>query len=233
MRGIPNVKRQCSKCPSMDAGRDDLCNLCRLRSIQSPMKYPFSAAHDELVRRAWASGGSNRKQLKAAITDATRRIGYPRHIVRLRAQRLGLSNDTRRPWTPAELAQLDRYSGTKSAKQIARILKRGFASVASQMDARKISRAVLEGYTRTDVTRLMGVDISTVNRWLQARYFALDQNKRISERTFKHFLRVHPELYSLKRVDERLFKALVFGDVAAVYRPPTGFAQRMKREDAA
>ncbi len=182
-----------------------------------PLKYPWNASQDAILRAAYAVG-TDRRRLKAALTDAQRRIGYPRHMLRLRAQRLGLSNDTRRPWTPAEIALLEEKRGEWSVKRLARHLGRAVSTVAAQMERHQFSRRVIGGYSIQDVAHLLGVSPETVMRW-EANGLLRRMDGRITERSVQQLVFKHPELYSLRRVDEKLFKGLVFAD-AEVFRAP-------------
>lgn len=240
MRGVPTVERSCSRCPSMRAGKDDLCNVCRLKSLTvvAPM-YPFTAEQDAILRSAWASA-SNKRELSKAIGDATRRIGYPRHILRIRAGKLGLTNDTRRPWTRDELAKLRDLAGEYSVKVIARRLGRAWTSVQAQMDRLKISRELMRGYRKADFQRLVGVSPPTLDRWISAGLLPLNKEGRIEEDVVKKFLKRHPELYSLKRVDELWFKSVVFVSAPVfsapfpdVKKPPVQASARGADEEAA
>jgi hypothetical protein len=187
-----------------------------------PLRFVFTAEQDRILRDAYAFG-TTKPRLTEALADAVRRIGYPRYILKSRAQRLGLTQDKRKPWTQSELDLLREYSGVRSVKWIARRLQRGYESVAAQMERHRISCRVTEGYTHEDVMALFGVSQPTVARWIGSGALKLHGahvgSGRITEASVRSLIFSRPELYSLRRVDEPLFKSIVFS-AAPVFLGP-------------
>ena len=216
MRGIPSQFVPCQECGSEQGWPNTRrCSRCSGRRYR--LRYVWNEEKDRIVREAWQSGRT-KPLLTEAITDAVRRIGCPRHIIRFRAALLGLTQDTRRPWTAAEIAFVEESSGERSARWIAQRLGRSKESVMSFMDARHLTRRVLRGYTLHEVKDLMGVSFPTVQRWLKQGLLRTEED-RVTEGSLKKLVLRHPEMYTLRKVNESWFKALVFGD-AKVYRGP-------------
>lgn len=202
----------CTRCGS-DRGWPG-AGLCRgCSSVQR--RYVWTPEKDRIVRKAWAAG-TDKNKLTAAITDAVRRISYPRHIVRFRAAALGLTTDIRRPWTAEEREFLREHAGTRGAVWIARKLGRAVPGVRSFMDVHGISRRVVDGYSIAELVELMGVSQPTASKWVKLG-LVKTQLGRVTEASLRRFVFAHPELYVLRRVNEEWFKALVFSG-AAVYR---------------
>ena len=215
MRGVPTVFVTCQHCGG-DKGWPETKCCAKCRSARTRLKYVWTPEKDRLVREAWQSG-TDKPKLSEAISYAVRQTGFPRHIVRFRAAALGLCHDTRRPWTAAERAYVEENAGTLNAKAMAKRLKRGVAGIRSFMSYRGISRRVLDGYSLNDVAGLMGVSFDTARKWLRVGILH-DRLGRVTEKSLKELIFRHPELYTLRKVNEEWYKALVFPH-AAVYRP--------------
>lgn len=228
-RGQPNSYVTCDGCGSPEGWPiSRRCRACTLKA--TAVHFAFTPEQDRVLRAAYVIG-ADRPKLTAALTDAVRRIGYPRSIVKSRAQRLGLTQDTRQPWTPQEMAFLAEFAGRLPIKWIARQLKRGEEKVCWQMERHRISRRMREGYTREDVIALMGISWPTVAGWIARGLLAVRGN-RITEASLRRLIFAHPELYSLRKVDEWLFKSIVFS-TAEVYGPSsTGRRGRTRRAGA-
>ena len=196
--------------------------LCR-KCSGGRRRYVWTAERDRLVREAWRLG-TTKPRLTEAISFAVRQIGFPRHIVRFRAAFLGLCQDTRGPWTREEREFVGEHAGTRTAKWMGKHLKRSTQSVQSFMNYSSISRRVLEGYSLQEVVALMGVSFPTAQRWLQLGLVTA-RDGRVTEESLRLFVFRHPELYTLRKVDEHWFKPLVFAS-AAVYRGRREIAQK-------
>ena len=229
-RGHPASYVTCDGCGSPEGW--PISRRCReCVSKASVVQFPFSAEQDRILRAAYAVG-TNRPKLTAALTDAVRRIGYPRSIVKSRAQRLGLTQDTRQPWKQEEIAFLAEHAGQRSVKWIAGQLKRGDEKVRAQMERHHISRRVREGYAREDVMQLMGVSQPTVIGWITRGLLTVLHGNRITENSLRRLIFAHPELYSLRKVDEWLFKSMVFSTAVVFMAPAANRSARVHQENA-
>jgi len=206
-RGLYRHPVPCRLCPSQYAApKDGLCLGCRGRLLRQ--KYFWNPAKDEIVRRAWTAGTSA-QELRRQIAAATRLIGYPRHMVRMRASRLGLTHDKRRPWSPEDKLYLREHAGTVSVKKLASSLGRSHTSVLAALDHLRIAYRLTEGYTIEDLHALLGVATDTVRQWERhgwiRRYYG-----RFHDPVMLRFLQTHPEEYDLRRVDQAWFKGILF-----------------------
>jgi DNA-binding transcriptional regulator YiaG len=199
------------------------------------LKYPFDEFKDAIVRRAWANA-RNYEVLTAAITDAARRLGYPRYIVKMRAQRLGLTYDVRHKWTAEEELYLLNNAGSISTKRMQRKLKRGWTAIEAKIHSMGLRSAVTRGMTQQDLASALGVARETVIKWERAGYLQRNGG-RFYDKTIETFVRTHPELYDLRRVDQDWFKALLFPSarcfIGALPAKPRPYAMQLEERFAA
>ena len=206
MRGFPNNPVPCELCgaPGFPANR-----RCRLHwPPTARLKYPFDAAKDAIVRATWQNP-QDYKSLTLAINDAVRRIGYPRYIVRMRAQRLGLTFDTRHKWEPWEERYLMQNAGVISPKRMQRALGHGWTRIEAKMASMGLRAAIREGMTVRDLCMGTGASHHTVAKW-EANGWLRRYGGRFSEATVRTFVQEHPEQYDLRKVNQEWFKALLF-----------------------
>lgn len=213
MRGIPGQPVTCEVCGN-DEGcpTDKRCSKCRIKAVAAlGRKYTFTPEMDEMIRRIYADNASNRKELRRGLDRFAQMYRFPRHVPRYRAQRLGVTRDTRHPWTPEEIEILRELSGVKPVRYISERLKRGPTTVQAMMDRLKISRAVLDGYSREQVAQVTGASTKSIARWIDQGRLRVDTDTdRVTEASLARFLRNHQDCYSLKRVDEMWFKDMIF-----------------------
>lgn len=160
------------------------------------MKYPWTAEWDAALRAGYAHCLVGRPTV--AIDKLQRLTGYPRYIVRLRAQRLGITRDTRRPWTPVELRMLRENAGHVSVKGIAAMLGRSHESVASRMQIESLKRSVRCGYSMQQLADMLGVDAHSVRKWIASGRLTLNAERRISGTAVQQMLWVHLEALDLR-----------------------------------
>lgn len=229
-RGICANPVECSVCHEVKASpKDALCNPCRNRRLGfGTAKYTWTDEQDAALRRAYAQIAELGTR-RGVIAIAVRATGMPRSIVRLRAQRLGLTFSGHR-WSAEEIATLRECSGTLSPKAIARKLHRSFTSVCAQMDRLSISRAVTEGYTRTDLSKLFNVAPMIVQRWV-ARGYLPGRDARFSEADVLRFVKGHPEEYDLAKVEQFWFKSLLF-PTAPCFMPKGAAVRSVRRGES-
>jgi hypothetical protein len=97
------------------------------------------------------------------------------------------------------------------------------------MERHHISRRIRDGYTREDVMALIGVSRPTVAGWIRSGLLAL-RDDRITESSLRRLIFAHPELYSLRKVDEWLFKSIVFSGAEVYLGPCVSRSARVYRE---
>ena len=172
-------------------------------------RYPFDENLDSLVREAWNKHLADRKGLSRAITDLVRRIGYPRYILRQRAQRLCLTNHVMHRWTEEERDYLREHAGEMSVRALAKHLGHSPTKVREVMARMKLSRRITAGYSGRELVELLGVCHRTVADW-EYRGLLKRRLDRFSDVEVLRFLRCHPEEYDLRKVEQSWFKATVF-----------------------
>lgn len=225
MRGVPKEPVECTNCHEVTGCKTDgLCSKCRAANLgRGCVKYPWTPADDEYLRRIYADHRHHKPSLTRAITAFADRKRYPRYIIRSHATRQGLTMDTRKPWSAEEFEALREMAGSSTAKQIARQLNRSHSSVVSMMEKLKISRQVLDGYSRVEVQQVFGVSSKTVQQWIKNRWLrVMPGTDRITETSMVRFITNHPGEYSLGRVDETWYKSRLF--------PSFGFRHNAERD---
>lgn len=206
MRGAPSPDVKCRFCGLSPAWpTSQTCRGCL--STLRRKGYTWSAEQDEIVRRTYAV--SRRAELKDSLNDAVRRLGRSRTTISLRANQLGCAWGTKRFWTQAELKVLRDHLGEWSINAFVKKLNRSHHSVLGAISRLGLSRRIADGYTQKDAAELLGVSDRTVRTWLQTDLLKL-RHGRIAESSMQAFVHQHPELYSLKRVDEQWYKSLLF-----------------------
>jgi hypothetical protein len=183
---------------------------------KSNRKYHWTDGLREDLRAAYAAG--NKTAVTAALDKLQRQMPlWPRHAFKYEAARLGLETaDHRRAWTAAEQAYLEDSLGVVSIKQIARRLKRSHGSVCSRADKLGLSRRAKEGYNMADLAKLFGESHHKIKRWMERGYLGkvhLHQDgHRVTAENVKRFTERHYHEYDLRRVDQVLFKLMIFED---------------------
>src|SRR6266496_2791906 len=199
MKGIPNNPVECLHCHKINAApKDGLCHHCRpLVRPSSRQKYFFTSEMDTLVRGVWTAGYSLRERGRKA-RELSVRWNFPHYIVKMRAQRLGLTHDTRKPWTREDVEFLDVSAGLLTSKQMAKKLRRGVVSVQSKLEELKISRRMVAGMSSEDLVAIFGVAHQTVARWEPRCWLFRDEHGRFPDEWVRTFIEQHPEQYDLQ-----------------------------------
>lgn len=168
---------------------------------------------DAEIRRVYQS-----PMQKNTVRDLAKRLGYPRWWVSKRAANLGLvAPRFKEPkWSAKEIAILEEHS-TKHSKIIQKYLKAaGFSrtetAIVVQRKRHKLETRDVDLYTTGDIALMMGVDRTTVMRWiesegLQASSGAVRKVKRLALRSW---IRDHAQLVDLRKVDRFWFIDLAF-----------------------
>lgn len=228
--GAPKQYVRCQQC-----GRPDgwpvsrRCMRCAHGGRFAWRKYPaWTEERDQVVREAYQAG-TNKSLLSAALTRATAKLAVPRYIVRFRASELGLTHDTRRPWTAAERAIVEQWAGSKSLPWIVRRLPgRSLTGLRAFMGNNRLRWKVEAGYSMGDVVRILGVSFLTVQKWRDSGLLVVKAG-RVSEGSLRRLVFEHPELYTLRKVDEVWFKGVVFPSAACFRFEPKNEAKAKGR----
>ena len=200
-------QHSCAACERpIVGGKTGYCCHCypRLAHPGTNVKYPWTREWDRLLCDAYNHCLVGKPT--AAINKLQSITGYPRYIVRLRAQRLGISRDRRRPWTASEIAFLREHAGKISTRAIARALYRSWESVAARMDVERLSAAVTAGYSMQQLAGVIGCEPHQVRRWIQSGWLTLNEDRRIPEFRVRSFLAMHIDSIDLRLCNQKWLK---------------------------
>jgi hypothetical protein len=212
VKGVPDNPVECQKCGTKSASpADRLCKKCCIvvRGLVH-RKYFFTDEMDREIREAWMKART-KKQLTAAITLLEKKIGFDRDAIRRRATSMGLNYTRMRPWAQAELDFLRDHAGERSNWWIARKLKRSMCAVRVRASLLGVSVQVHDGYSRAQISQLLGVQHQTVRRWIDNGWLIVTPTSNtVPESSIERFIHHHPEQYDLRRVDQVWFKSIAF-----------------------
>lgn len=186
--------------------------------------YTFTPAIDAEIRRVYQTVVA-----RGALNALCARLMMPRHSVSRRAQLLGLLVPRFRepPWSEKEIELLHMHT-VKTAVVIQRLLKRaGFTRTATAITVKR-KRLHLPAdepgtYSANGLAKLMGVDGKTVTRWIHREGLRASRRgtkreavqggdeHRIVEKDLRTWIRKHPQVVDLRKVDRFWFLELVFG----------------------
>lgn len=209
MKGIPSNPVECSNCHQMTgAPKDSLCHRCRpvVRGFRT--KYHWTAEKDALIRGVWTAG-YNRFEAGRKSKELATRWGVPHSAIKRRAAQLRLTREVRQFWKPEEIQFLEESAGTLTVTEIAKKLHRSVVSVRSRFETMHISRRIVDGFGTNDLVEILGVSGNTVGQW-ERQGWIVRQRGRFSEAVIRQFLCEHPEQYDLRRVDQQIFKSILF-----------------------
>jgi hypothetical protein len=205
-RPLPSNETQCS-------------NSKAERGCTRKPKYAWGPELDAYLKSHYF-GGLNRRFL--VLNRMIRMTGLPRWYIKRQATRLGLTMDMdRRPWTGAELDQLENMIGKVSTARIAKRLGRTESSVVNKLKRLGTSRRVRDGYTMRELELCLGEDHHKIAKWIQSGWLQdrLQGTRRhggngndihrIREDDVVEFIRNHPQEINLGKVDQTWFLDLV------------------------
>ena len=175
---------------------------------------------------AWLRGRYN-TAVRGRVAELAQELGWPAWAVKKAARKLGLTRPwpaDRRAWTANEEATLRGLIGQRSIKWIAKRLGRGETSVILKAKRLGLKRRVRAGYSATDLSQVIGCDVKTVTRWIEAGLLSARRfGSRRANDTYViqpvaiyRFLREHRWQYRLDQVDQDWFLDFVFAPCAPV-----------------
>lgn len=134
-------------------------------------------------------------------------LGWPRHTLRLRAQRLGLTKDVARPWSDVELRFLEENAGKMSTREIARVLERTFLSVAGKINRGffRIEGQLILG----EVVELFSVTWYRAKQWVAAGWLTPSAGEWYTIADVHAFMLEHPEAYDPRTVDIEFLRSFI------------------------
>ncbi|MDE2097835.1 MAG: hypothetical protein KGL39_11350 [Patescibacteria group bacterium] len=204
----------CSQCPNA-AMRNGFCRECWARHIANKRRiYRFTAELRDALREAYCLAKPDRA---AAIAKLQKRTGWPRHAFHLEAGRMGIQSHHPPVWSPEEENYLAEAIGTVSLNRMSLTLKRSPEAIKVRAARLHFSRRVKQGYNLADLCTLFGETHHRVKRWMDRGLLGKVHEVsglRVTEENVLRFIRDHHAEYNLRRVDQYLFKAMVFEDEA-------------------
>lgn len=204
--GLPRGNTPCKICTHVPAWpKSRLCRSCITRIQRNG--YTWTDEQDEIVRRAYTA--TTGKELRDNLDHAVRVLGRSRSCIGQRAKRLGCIWLTKKPWRRDEIELLREHVNEWTINHFVKVMRRSHFSILGQIARLKMSHRFTEGYSQIELASLMGSSDRTMRKWV-AQGLLCVRRGRISDLQVRAFLHSHPELYSLKRVDESWYKAMLF-----------------------
>jgi hypothetical protein len=213
-RNIP--ARTCSVCKSAACNADGKCKTCRFRALGlARRKYQFTPALDADLRKAYSH--EKFKDMRSDLRALRQRTGWPAAAFYQRAIALDITRDKGRPWTPADDSMLRQFvQANHSMFKMSAAMKRSYAAIAKRLGTLELSGKVkLPGFSQDRMAKMLGVANTSVARWVSWGWILLDINQRITITMAQRFMAEHSDCYYLPRVNDRWFKLVMFGTVAA------------------
>lgn len=195
----------CGGCGALIArGKTGLCCHCHPKRLVTAPKWQWTPEWDAMLREAYARCLVGKPT--AAIDKLQAITGYPRYMVRLRAHRLGITRDTRRPWLPVEIEFLRSQAGKISTRRIAEQLHRSYESTHCQMQMHALSAALRSGYTITQLSDALGVGQHQVRILLRRGWLSLNEDRRITATSVRVLLMNHLDALDLRLMNQKWLK---------------------------
>lgn len=205
MRGVPATWVPCTQCSSLKAfPRTRKCRKCSART-----QFVFTREMDEQVRSVWVKANGCRTVLSPAKKELAAKLKVTIATLNLRAHKLGVTRDTRKPWGKGDDMQLTAMAGLYTPRVIARKMSRTLSSVANRLGLLKVSRELVTGYTRESLQRLFGVDYPAVQSWVQRGWLPLGFDGRVSHAHVERFIFDRMDVIDLRRVNQEWFREIL------------------------
>lgn len=212
---------RCGAPLSPDAPYSRFCDACRAQVRKKPARYPLTPEREAYLRAHYQP---HVKGISARVAAVLR---VPAWRVKRWAAELGLAvTGVRAPaWSAAEVAFLEEHVGARTVGWIAKRLGRTVTAVSVKAKRLHIDRrGCREWYTADALAIAMGVDATTIGRWIRqgwlqaTAYGQVRPDGRpaafaITPLAVRRFLQQHPGAYTLAKVDQVWFLDLAFGAV--------------------
>lgn len=177
-------------------------------------KWPNSPHIDERIRQAYENPNL------ASLKELARTIGRPYHWVKSRAKRIGCAEVRFKSaqWS-AEEELILRQRATQDSNVIAKALRgagyqRTASAVIVKLKRLGVSRVDpdCEDMTGRDFARYMGVDPTTVGRWIEKGWLSARQTDHahiVTRKAAKRFIADNAAAVDLRKVDKEWFIELL------------------------
>ncbi len=198
----------CHRCEKPAQGKDGFCKGCRIAAYVV-VKYRFTADLDERLRKAYREHGRLSGKIRA-IDDLVKVTGWPRWVFRNRALRMGWCQRQYTKWTAEQVELLEEMAGSVGLRMMSNRLGLPMAAIAHKLQALGLSRVVAEGYTRHQLSNLMGVKQARINEWIGRGWLLFDEvDERVPQASVERFLWKYMEKYRFASCEEWWLKRML------------------------
>ena len=174
-------------------------------------KYLFDEASDRLINECYDG-------CTETIDRLSQRLGFPRWVIKRRAQALGLARAKEKPWSEKEITYLETNLHRLSVAVLAKKLGRSVTGVALKAKRLGIKKSD-EGYTARSLAQAFGIDDHKIVRWVELGLMHASRRNSerpndmylIPDREVKRFVCTYPTEFDLKRVEQVWFIDLLAG----------------------
>ena len=177
----------------------------------SRKKYFFDETSDRLISECYDG-------CTETIDRLSRRLSFPRWVIKRRAQTLGVARTKEKPWSEREVTYLETNLHRLSVAVLARKLGRTATAVALKAKRLGIKKSD-EGYTARSLAQAFGVDDHKVVRWVELGLIRAARRNSgkprdmyfIPDREVKRFVSTYPTEFDLRKVEQVWFIDLPVG----------------------
>src|SRR5437879_2827911 len=137
MRGLINNPVECFKCHLERAYTTEKpCSICLMHAAPHPRRKHIWTPELDKKLQALYQEAKTKSGLSEGITDFERRTGFPRHVIRMRAQRHGFTTDLRKykHWTEEEVAFVREHAGEMAISTMAKKIRRTYHAVKTKIN---------------------------------------------------------------------------------------------------
>lgn len=161
-------------------------------------KYHWTPEQDTRLRLIYQTS-CGRERMIPKLKKMAEELAWPRHTLRMRAQRLGLTKNVAKPWTDKEIRYIEDHAGKMSIRAMARTLGRTYMSIAS-----KVNR----GFFRTqdqmilgELVQIFAVTWARAKQWEAAGFLVPSAGDWYTLEDVHRFMLAHPEVYDPRTID--------------------------------
>ena len=150
--------------------------------------FPWTPELDAHLVGAYTHGG-----LAAAMAEVQQKTGWPRHVIRRRAHRLGIPSGEHREqlWTAADRKYVIEHVNHQVVENIAQALGRSVKSVRRKIEDMGLSGRNEEDYNIKRLATELHVRSSTIRCWINQKWLKRGRHGYIKERELVAFFRNH------------------------------------------
>lgn len=200
-------------CQQAEAIMQGVCRACWAAKLGTASRvYFWTPALRTELKLAYARP---KRERTAAITALQQKTKWPRHALKVEAQRLGITFH-RRSWTRADDQTLRAALGELSVRQIAAMLNRTHESVKARAERMRLSVRIREGFCIADLVQILGMPRYRVHELIEKGMFGAAEEIpgagiRVKDDSLTGFIRRNPELIDFRFADQTFIKGVLYG----------------------